>query len=53
MPSLEAKNARTILMKCCSSELSLSQSLRSPARSISSTVQNDPTAFLYKSHRSE
>ena len=46
MPSDAAKNARTILMKCLSESVSVSQSLRSDARSISSTVQKLEIAFL-------
>ena len=52
IPSEEAKNARTILMKCCSLSFRVAQSLRSAPRSISSAVQNEPTAFLYSAHRS-
>ena len=52
IPSLAAKKARTILIKFLSSNLSPSQSLRSVPRSISSTVQKDPTAFLYRAHKS-
>ena len=44
--SLAAKNARIILIKCCSSLLSFSQSFKSPPRSISSTVQKLAIAFL-------
>ena len=41
MPSLAAKKASTCLMKCCSCDLSPSQSPRSLERSTSSAVQNE------------
>jgi ABC-type uncharacterized transport system ATPase subunit len=40
MPSKAAKKARTWRMKCCSVVETLSQSVASAARSISSAVQN-------------
>ena len=52
MPSEAAKKASTCLIKCCSLSVSVSQSLRSCARSTSSAVQNDASAFLYMTHRS-
>ena len=47
MPSDAAKNAKTCFTKCCSSSVSLAQSLRSCARSSSSAVQKLASAFLY------
>ena len=47
MPSLAAKKARTWEIKCRSLEVRPSQSLRSAARSISSAVQKEASAFLY------
>mmetsp|Transcript_23607 Transcript_23607/g.65333 ORF Transcript_23607/g.65333 Transcript_23607/m.65333 type:complete len:270 (+) Transcript_23607:1218-2027(+) len=47
MPSEAAKNARMCLMKCRSPPVSLSQSLASCERSISSAVQNEASCFLY------
>ena len=47
IPSDAAKKANTCLTKCCSFSVSLAQSLRSCARSISSAVQNEASAFLY------
>ena len=52
MPSEAAKKARMCEMKCFSLLVSFSQSLMSAARSISSAVQKDASAFLYMCHTS-
>lgn len=52
MPSDAAKKASTSLMKCCSPGVSVSQSLWSIERSISSLVQNDATCCLYMRYMS-